>query len=106
MFESIKIYKSKRLNIEEFFVGLYNYGYERVGRISGIGDFDRRGEVISIFPVTFNDPIRLELKYDIIEKIRSYDLQSGRSLEEHNIAIILPIKGVYKKKIKALAAKF
>lgn len=106
MFESIKIYKKAKLDIEEFFANLYNYGYERAWRVSGVGDFGQRGEVITIFPITFNDPVRLELKNDAIEKIRSYDLESGRPLEEHNMAIILPIKGIYKKKIKTLATKF
>ena len=94
------------MNTEEFFAELYNYGYERVKRVSGIGDFHMRGEVISIFPITFNDPIRLELRHDFIERIRSYDLQSGRPVEEHNIVIILSIKGVYKKRIKTAAVKF
>ena len=106
MFESIKIYKSERLDIEEFFANLYSYGYERIGRVAGEGDFDQRGEIISIFPITFSDPIRLELKGDVIEKIRSYDLESGRPLDEHSMVIILPIKGIYKKKIKTLSVKF
>ena len=106
MFESIKIYTGERLDIEELFTTLYNYGYERVGRVSGVGDFDQHGEVTSIFPITFDDPIRLELKNDSIEKIRSYDIESGRPLEEHRMVIILPIKGIYKKKIKAQAARF
>lgn len=106
MFESIKIYKSEMLDTEEFFTKLYSYGYERVGRVSGVGDFDRRGEVISIFPITFSDPIRMELKNDAIEKIKSYDIESGRPLDEHSIVIILPIKGVYRKKIRAAATKF
>ena len=106
MFEAIRVYKNERLNREEFLTSLYNYGYERVGRTGGIGDFDSKGEVISIFPVTFNDPIRLELKDEAIERIRSYDIETGHSLEEHNIAIILPIKGIYKKKIKSQLAAF
>jgi transcription-repair coupling factor (superfamily II helicase) len=105
MFESIRIYKSQRLDIEEFLASLYSYGYERVGRVSGVGDFDRRGGAISLFPITFGDPIRLELKNDIIEKIRSYDLESGKPIEEHGMAIVLPIKGIYKKRIKTPVAK-
>ena len=105
MFKSIKIYKSEKLDIEEFFALLCSYGYERVGRASAAGDFDRRGEAISLFPITFSDPIRIELKDEIIEKIRSYDVGSGKPLEEHNMAIILPIEGIYKKRIKAPTAK-
>ncbi|MBL7070647.1 MAG: transcription-repair coupling factor [Candidatus Omnitrophica bacterium] len=106
MFEAIKVYKSEKLDLEDFFQRLYNYGYERVVRISGAGEFDQRGGAVSVFPVTFGDPIRIELKDDLIEKIKSYDIESGRPLEDHNIAIILPIKGVYKKKLRSLAAKF
>lgn len=106
MFESIKIYTSEKLDTEELFTNLYNYGYERVGCLSDVGDFDQRGEVISIFPITFSDPIRLELKSDSVEKIRSYDIESGRPLEEHSMVIILPIKGVYKKKIKTKSTRF
>ena len=104
MFEAIKIYKSEKLNAEELFPMLHSYGYERTGRVSAAGDFDRRGEIISIFPITFSDPIRLELKGDTIDRIRSYDIGSGRPLEEHEMAIILPIKGLYRKKIKTAGA--
>ncbi len=105
MFEAIKIYKSEKLDIEGFFADLYSYGYERAGRVSCAGDFDRRGEVISLFPVTFADPLRLELKDDIVENIKSYDIESGRPLEDHSMAIILPIKGVYKKRLRAVTSK-
>ena len=101
MFESIKFHRNEKIDPEELLAGLYHYGYERVARISEVGDFSRHGEVLSIFPITFADPIRLELKNDVIEKIRSYDILTGRPIEEHNAVIILPIKGVYKKTIKS-----
>lgn len=105
MFESIKLYKNEKLDLENLSADLHHYGYERVGRVSEVGDFSRAGETISIFPITFNDPIRIELRGEIIEKIRSYDVATGRPIEEHGMAIILPIKGVYKRVIKTRAAQ-
>ncbi len=104
MFESIKVYKNDKIDPEELLAELYHYGYERVARVSEVGDFSRHGEVLTVFPITFSDPIRLELKLDVIEKIRSYDIVTGRPIEEHNAAIILPIKGIYKKTIKSKRA--
>jgi len=94
-----------KLDTESFFANLSDCGYERVGRVSEEGNFDFRGETISIFPVTFSDPVRLELKGDTVEKIRSYDLPSGRPVEDHNILIILPVKGIYRRKIRASSAR-
>jgi len=105
MFESIKLYKNEKLDPETLLAQFHYYGYERVGRVSEIGDFSRQGEAVAVFPITFSDPIRIELKDEVIEKIRSYDAASGRPIEEHSMAIILPIKGVYKKTIKTAAAE-
>lgn len=106
MFEAIKIYKSEKIDIEKFIEDLHNFGYERAARVSEVGDFDLRGGSISLFPVTFRDPIRIELKDVFVEKIKSYDVESGKTIEEHNIAIIIPIKGVYKKRLRARAVSF
>jgi transcription-repair coupling factor (superfamily II helicase) len=106
MFESIKIYKGEKISTEDLITELYNFGYERVHRSSSVGDFDSRGEVISIYPITFTDPIRLELKGDVIERIRSYDIDTGKPIEDHRMAIILPIKGLYKKKLRSSSARF
>ena len=105
MFESIKLYKNEKLDPEGLLADLHHYGYERVGRVSETGDYSRIGETLSIFPITFSDPIRIELRDEVIEKIRSYDIATGRPIEEHSMAIILPIKGVYKKAIKTRAAQ-
>lgn len=105
MFESIKLYLNEKLDVEAFFANLVEYGYERVARVSGEGDFDRRGESISVFPVTFTDPIRIELEDDSIGRIRSYDVNDGAPLEDHAIAIILPIRGIFKKMLRTKAAR-
>jgi len=106
MFESLKIYTGEKIDLKFLFSHLDAFGYERVARISSVGDYDHRGEIISIFPLTFQDPIRLELTGEDIKRIQSFDLASGKPIEEHKIVIVLPIKGVYKKKIRTRRQTF
>ncbi|MDO8603761.1 MAG: transcription-repair coupling factor [Candidatus Omnitrophota bacterium] len=100
MFESIKIYKSEKLDYKALAAQLVDYGYERREMISETGDFSMRGGVIDIFPPTYEGPVRIELSGNIVESIRSYSLLSSETLEEHAMVIILPRLGVYPKKSK------
>ena len=52
---------------------LINGGYMRVPRTTVPGEFSMRGEVIDIFPFDEQDPIRLFLEFDLIEKIAHFD---------------------------------
>ncbi|PIU41529.1 MAG: transcription-repair coupling factor [Candidatus Omnitrophica bacterium CG07_land_8_20_14_0_80_42_15] len=100
MFESIKIYKNQSLILEELFGELLDYGYRRVAKVEEEGDFAVKGDVIEIFPLTFIEPARLELYNNVVERIKSYELLTGKSFDEHNVLLILPIKGIRPRKIK------
>jgi len=100
MFTAIKVYKGQSIVIEEFFNQLLDYGYRRVGRVAEEGDFARRGEIIEVFPLTFIEPVRLELCNNILERIRSFELLTGKGFEEHNVLIMLPITGTRPRKIR------
>ena len=100
MFETIKIHKNGHLNIDELLTQLVSFGYTRCSQTLEEGDFSQRGEVIEIFPLNFESPIRIELDIEKIKRITSYLLPSGRRLEEHKGVILLPIKGLRPKRIK------
>ncbi|MCX5715669.1 MAG: transcription-repair coupling factor [Candidatus Omnitrophica bacterium] len=101
MFDAIKIYPKEAIDIQRLLEELIGYGYTNVAGVAEVGDFSRRGEVIDVFPVTFELPLRIQLSGNIVEKIRSFDPATGRYAEEHTIAIILPITTLRPKKIKA-----
>ena len=105
MFESIKIYLNEEIDPEKLSIGLVEYGYHATKRASEEGDFARLGDTITIYPVTFEYPLRIELDHDKVEKIKSIDPITYESVQDHNVAIILPIKGIAKKNIarKAIA---
>ena len=100
MFDSIKIYQNEGLDIETLAANLVSYGYHACKRVSEEGDFARLGDTITIYPITFEYPLRIELLHDRVERIRSIDPITYESVQEHNVAIILPITGVAKRRIR------
>ncbi|MDO8525472.1 MAG: transcription-repair coupling factor [Candidatus Omnitrophota bacterium] len=100
MFDSLKIYPDEELDVEKLSLNLVRYGYRACKRVGEEGDFARLGDTITIYPVTFEYPLRIELLHDRVEKIRSVDPITYEPLEEHTVAIILPIAGIARKKIR------
>jgi len=101
MFESIKIYPKEALDIVKLLRELVHFGYTDVASVADEGDFSHRGEVVDLFPVTFELPIRIQFSGNVIEKIRTFDPDTGSYVEEHTIAIILPISRLRPRKIKS-----
>lgn len=69
---------------------LSQLGYERVGQVDGMGQFSIRGGIIDIFPLTEELPVRIELWGDEVDSIRSFDLESQRSVEELDEVTLYP----------------
>ncbi len=67
-------------------------GFRRTPIVVAPGEFAVRGEIIDVFPLAEELPIRIELLGDEIESIRSFDPEAQRSREEFP-AIILSILG-------------
>jgi transcription-repair coupling factor (superfamily II helicase) len=98
MFEALKIYKGQGINLEEVYATLADFGYNRVGAITEEGDFSQKGENLFIFPATFEYPIRIELFHDTVEAIKTIDARSYKAISGHNMVIIIPIKGMLRKR--------
>lgn len=56
-------------------------GYERMAQVEGPGQFAVRGGIIDIYPLTEENPVRIELWGDEVDSIRSFDAESQRSIE-------------------------
>lgn len=56
-------------------------GYERVSMVSAPGEYSVRGGIIDIYPLTEENPVRIELFDTEIDSIRTFDLETQRSLE-------------------------
>ena len=69
---------------------LVELGYERAGQVEMPGQFSVRGGIVDIYCLTEENPWRIELWGDEIDSIRSFDVESQRSLENLDEVTIYP----------------
>ena len=78
-----KLYKNKIIDInkdmdidrDDFINKLFDLGYEKKPVVSRTGEMAIRGYVIDIFPIEFDNPIRIEFWGDTIDSIKYFDLE-------------------------------
>jgi transcription-repair coupling factor (superfamily II helicase) len=101
VFKSLKIYLDGQLDLENFCQSLLDFGYKRQSLVSEEGDFARRGNILDIFPATFELPIRVQTDLKRIAHIRSFSVASGEPLWEHRMVIVLPMSrpGAYRTRV-------
>jgi transcription-repair coupling factor (superfamily II helicase) len=64
--------------------------YESVSLVESEGQWSRRGDIIDIFPVSAELPLRLEFFGDELEKMREFDPISQRSLDKIEQVVLTP----------------
>ena len=69
---------------------LITLGYEHTTMVEARGQFSVRGGIIDIFPLTEECPYRIELWGDDVDSIRSFDVESQRSIEQVDSVNIYP----------------
>lgn len=80
----------EELDLEEWKRRLIELGYERGAQVEAPGQFAVRGGILDVFPLTEENPIRIELWGDEIDSIRSFDVESQRSIENLESVTIYP----------------
>ncbi len=66
--------------LETFFV----QGYTRVDRVESPGEFSQRGGIIDIYPPTAEAPYRIELFDEEVDSIRSFNVETQKSIDKKN----------------------
>ncbi len=78
------------LDMEELKRRLVELGYEREPQVEAAGQFAARGGILDIFPLTEENPYRIELWGDEVDSMRSFDAESQRSIENLTEARVYP----------------
>ena len=78
------------LNLDAFSRKLTTLGYEKTSIVETPGQFSVRGGIIDIFSLTEECPYRVELWGDDIDSLRSFDVESQRSIERVEEFVIYP----------------
>src|SRR5690625_9101 len=78
------------IDLEKYTNDLISMGYERTPMVTVPGEFSIRGGIFDIFPLTKEQPLRIEL-FDIeVDSIRTFDVETQRSLKKVKEVVIEP----------------
>jgi len=69
---------------------LARLGYDRVPLVEMEGQWSRRGDIVDIFPVAAELPVRLEWFGDELEQLREFDPATQRSLDKIEQLVLTP----------------
>ncbi|MBU7581908.1 MAG: transcription-repair coupling factor [Nostoc sp. TH1S01] len=88
---SLTLTKGMEFDLNTFSTKITTLGYERVPLVETEGQWSRRGDIVDIFPVSSELPVRLEWFGDEIEQIREFDPSTQRSaLDKINQVVLTP----------------
>lgn len=86
----LKICPGMVLEMEALTQKLSNLGYERMTEVEAMGEYSVRGGIADIYPFTAENPIRIEFWDTEVDNIRSFDVESQRSIESLSEVEIYP----------------
>ncbi|HKL73995.1 MAG TPA: transcription-repair coupling factor [Clostridia bacterium] len=98
LYPSLEIFKENTLNVtisdtldlNELAKKLIQMGYGRKDIVENETNFSIRGDILDIFPLGHDAPVRVEFFGDTIEKIRKFSLETMLSTEELDSLTVLP----------------
>ena len=87
---TIRIVADDDIDVDELAEKLSLMGYERCAQVEFGGQFAVRGGIIDVYPLTAENPYRIELWDTQVDSIRSFDAESQRSIENVEDVTIFP----------------
>ena len=73
---------------------LVRNGYQRTDLVELKGEFARRGDILDVYPLVANEPIRIEFFGDEVDIIRVFDPTSQRSVKELKSVMFSPMREI------------
>lgn len=84
------IKKGDRFSIQSLRLRLENAGYRAVEQVLEYGEYAVRGALLDLYPMGAESPFRLDFFDDEIDSIRTFDVDSQRTIAEINEINLLP----------------
>ena len=78
----IRFETGEDIDLDEVLNQLVQMGYQRTGMVSTPGEFSLRGGIVDIFPLTSQNPVRIELFDTEIDSIRIFSVEDQRSIDK------------------------
>jgi transcription-repair coupling factor (superfamily II helicase) len=88
--QCLTLCKGDRVNLDQLGETLARLGYGRLSTIEQEGTWSRRGDIVDLFPVSAELPVRLEFFGDDLDKLREFDPGTQRSLDGVDLVRLTP----------------
>lgn len=86
----LQLEKRRTYSLEELSRKLVRMGYEKNFQVDAPGQFAVRGDIVDVFDLTEENPYRIEFFDEEVDSIRSFDLETQRSIEPMELVKIYP----------------
>lgn len=93
--KGFEISLSNDLDIDQVKKSLISMGYERRKLVDGPGEFSLRGGILDIFSPDSENPYRIELFDTEVDSIRSFDVDTQRSIENLKEVFVGPAEELF-----------
>lgn len=93
----IKLEKGKKIDVKDIIKKLNEQSFTRVNKIDGSLQYALRGDILDIYPINLDNPIRIDIFDDEIESIRSFEIVDQLSKEEIEKVNIFPASDLIKE---------
>ncbi len=102
----VKLKTSLSYDIYELINYLRILGYKEEYTITKTGEFSHRGSILDIFPLNNSNPIRIDFFGDEIDKIKTFSIDTQRSIETIDEIDIYPVSEMlYSDNLSECASK-
>ena len=86
----LRIQNDSTLDLGEIQKRLTELGYDREVQIEGYGQYAVRGGILDVYPLTEELPVRIEMWDEEVDSIRTFDVETQRSIENLTEISICP----------------
>jgi len=90
--EPITVSKGGRVDADRLCEELVRFGYRRENVVEHRGEFARRGAIIDIFPSTDDEPVRIDLWGDDVDRLTRFAVAEQRSTADIDAALVFPAR--------------
>jgi transcription-repair coupling factor (superfamily II helicase) len=89
---SLVMHKGDRLDLDSMRARLDSAGYRCVSQVMEHGEFAIRGSLLDLYPMGSEGPLRIDLFDDEIDSIKTFDIETQRSIEARDSINLLPAR--------------
>ena len=87
---TLTLKRGEHLSLDTLNETLFEYQFQRVDFVSESGEFSVRGGIVDVFSFSNDTPYRIEFFSDVVESIRTFDVETQLSLQQVSSVVIIP----------------